>query len=782
MIRFTFILAATGLIAASQPSVQATSQTDVDRAPAAAAEYVRGHDIDHFYRQGRQAFANGRFAAAVKLWGDALVTLPAASENRATIEVDIATAYRFLGFHDQSRALLTRLLAADNRHNAKLVIRANDQLAMAHVASFDFVRAEKLWDDALIMARGLEDTAAVVNILLNRASLTFMQRSMIDKQIYGRFHTAYPRTEDGFKMLDESLALSRQLEDAALTARILLTYAQASMSFKGGKAPDQLLQTALRELDSLDSTYSTAFMLVAGARVAHRIYAQGKSVSLFDQASGIYQRSIRIARDIDNAVIETYSLGYLAELHEAAGEHDEGLRLARLAALVAQEHRSNEALFRWQWLVGRLAKKLDRTETAGMSFENAKTTLSEIQRDVIFSPGNTLSVETFSDSMGTFYLDYADLLIADDRLHEAREIVELVKLAEMENYVKDPCARLAAGAEIELDHITDNAAVVYYVPLADRLEILVSTRSGISRRTVDTCRRDDLRRDALAYRQAIWNRGVHEYRNQTDLHETLIAPLKQELDGQGVTTLVIVPFGFLNGLPYAALYDGEQFLIEQYAVAYAPGLRLTPSDTASRTALNALLCGISRSDAHGDLPAVPSSLEAIRALPGLHGTVLLDEAFSEPAFREAMLHGDHNVLHIESHADFNSWQDCYLVQANDQPLSIDRFETILSAGKYRGPALELVSLAACKSASGDERRFLGLTGIALKSGARSALGSLWQLEDTVAKSFLLPFYETLANAPGATKAEAVQKAQLAIMQTHRHPFYWAPLVLVGNWL
>ncbi|HUR59944.1 MAG TPA: CHAT domain-containing protein, partial [Opitutaceae bacterium] len=107
----------------------------------------------------------------------------------------------------------------------------------------------------------------------------------------------------------------------------------------------------------------------------------------------------------------------------------------------------------------------------------------------------------------------------------------------------------------------------------------------------------------------------------------------------------------------------------------------------------------------------------------------------------------------------------------------------IAAGKLREEPLELLVLSACHTASGDERAALGLAGVALASGARSALASLWAVSDESTAFLMTRFYEYLAR-DGMTKAAALRQAQLDLSREDRfsHPAYWAAFLLIGNWL
>ena len=109
-------------------------------------------------------------------------------------------------------------------------------------------------------------------------------------------------------------------------------------------------------------------------------------------------------------------------------------------------------------------------------------------------------------------------------------------------------------------------------------------------------------------------------------------------------------------------------------------------------------------------------------------------------------------------------------------------EQVVGRSSRVPPPIELLVLSACETASGDRRAALGLAGFAVRSGARSTLASLWQVDDRSTSILMSEFYRHLTLDSKITKAEALRRAQLFVLQEKKHPFYWAPYVLVGNWL
>jgi CHAT domain-containing protein len=138
---------------------------------------------------------------------------------------------------------------------------------------------------------------------------------------------------------------------------------------------------------------------------------------------------------------------------------------------------------------------------------------------------------------------------------------------------------------------------------------------------------------------------------------------------------------------------------------------------------------------------------------------------------------------VASHAQFERDADNTFLLAYDGKLTMNRLERMLAANLFRERPVELLTLSACQTAVGDERAALGLAGVALKAGSRSALASLWFVSDEATASLISEFYRVLQE-PAASKADALRQAQLSLIarREFRHPAYWAPFLLIGNWL
>jgi CHAT domain-containing protein len=181
------------------------------------------------------------------------------------------------------------------------------------------------------------------------------------------------------------------------------------------------------------------------------------------------------------------------------------------------------------------------------------------------------------------------------------------------------------------------------------------------------------------------------------------------------------------------------------------------------------------------LAHVPAELGAIHALYG--GEVLLDEDFRVPRIEAELDRNEFSVVHVATHGEFSQDSERSFLLTWDGRLGMDRLGEAVGQARFHDRPIELLTLSACDTAQGDERAALGLAGVAIQAGARSALGTLWSVNDVASGKLVGEFYRQLHEAP-ISKALALQRAQQTILRdaNHAHPYYWAPFLLIGNWL
>ncbi|MGF1494123.1 MAG: CHAT domain-containing protein [Microcoleaceae cyanobacterium] len=245
------------------------------------------------------------------------------------------------------------------------------------------------------------------------------------------------------------------------------------------------------------------------------------------------------------------------------------------------------------------------------------------------------------------------------------------------------------------------------------------------------------------------------------LYEWLIQPLETELDGEAIDTLIFSMDSGLRTLPIAALFDGQQFLLERYSLGLIPSLSLTDMSYVNLKNSKVLAMGASQflDSEQRPLPAVPLELNLILGEGGWTGAAFLNEAFTVDNLTTQRSQTQFDIIHLATHGEFLAGgADQSYIQFWDRKLRLDEIEEL----KLDSPPVELLVLSACTTAVGDEEAELGFAGLAVKTGVKSALASLWYVSDAGTLGLMSQFYESLQTS--SIKAEALRQAQLAMLQ------------------
>ena len=562
-----------------------------------------------------------------------------------------------------------------------------------------------------------------------------------------------------------------KLGDKALAARASTNLARALAD--DGKRAEALgmLPALTGELRALPASRDKAYGLVSAGRLYVRL---GDST----RGAATLRDGLAAAEAANDARARSAALGYLAELYEQGGRRADALQLDQRAIVAAEEADAPELLFRWQWHKGRLLKAQGEVDEAILAYQHAVNTFTTVRADLAATPGRV----SFRESVGPLFAELADLLLQQNHLTDARSTMEIVKGAELQDYFQDDCVTALRARTTGIDQLAPQTAALYPIILKDRLELLLTLPDGMKRFTtrVDA---DTLTAEIRSFRQLLEKRTTHQYYpHARKLYDWLIRPIAADLERQRVDTLVIVPDGALRTIPLSALHDGERFLIERYALATTPGLTLTDPRPLSRERVQLLMNGLTDGvQGFPPLPYVAQELEAIQKLYG--GTVLRNQQFTVTNMEKDLEGTPYSIVHIASHGQFSGDVDKTFLLTYEDRLSMTRLEQFLGLSKFRTEPVELLTLSACETAAGDDRAALGLAGVAIKAGARSAVATLWTVNDPASAMVVSDFYRALRD-PALSKAKALQQAQLAALKDprYRHPNYWSAFLLIGNWL
>jgi CHAT domain-containing protein len=549
-----------------------------------------------------------------------------------------------------------------------------------------------------------------------------------------------------------------------------------------------------------------------------------------------YQASIAARETADrlgNRVAKAYTNGYLGHLYEQSKRYKEALRLTRQAIFFAQQTREQSLLYFWEWQLGRIQKAQGNTAEAITSYQRAIENLRPIRAQVA-TTGYFNITESFREKVAPVYFELSDLLLKeavasstasrrDKLLRQARKTIEFFKEAELQDYFQSDC--VAFGNECtDLEQILDDqTAVLYPIVLPDRLELLLHKGGHLMQATVQVKEVDlrdkiasflsPLRRhpfsdiardtssvsdDSEASQSVICTlsapRGASEelakltetyMKPSRTLYNWLIKPLAAQLEG--IKTLVVVPDGVLRTMPFSALYDGEQFLVQKHALVLTPSLCLSQPQSSRQKRATVLLGGLSASvQGFSSLPCAGNELDIIDGMFETTYKPLMNEQFTHDKLKTALNQSGYSIVHIASHGQFSGNLDNTFILTFDDKLSMDGLEELMSLSTIKGNPVELLTLSACETAVGDDRAALGLAGVALKAGVKSALASLWKVDDAATQSIVIEFYRQLQN-PTVSKAMALQNAQKMLLmnqeyEAYQHPYFWSAFMLIGNWL
>lgn len=401
---------------------------------------------------------------------------------------------------------------------------------------------------------------------------------------------------------------------------------------------------------------------------------------------------------------------------------------------------------------------------------------------------------SFRDQVEPIYRQLVDLLLqsrgtsapSQANLVRARYVIESLQLAELDNFFRVACLQ---GKPVLLDRVVDRddptAAVLYPIILPDRLAVILKLPNQPLRYYQTTLAQGEVESRLEELRQKLTKpytlREVQSLSGQ--VYGWLIHPSEAELAKSQIKTLVFVLDGSLRNIPMAALYDGQQYLIQKYGIALVPGLQLLSPKSIEQVRLKVLAAGLTT--ARQGFPALTNvSFELNQIRSQVPNIELLDQGFTSLALQNQINSVPYPVVHLATHGQFSSQAAQTFILAWDKPIIVSELNNLLQTrGQSRRNPIELLVLSACQTAAGDKRATLGLAGVAVRAGARSTLASLWNLDDLSTALLMGRFYQELANNR-STKAEALRQAQLALLKNPKYqlPMFWAPYVLVGNWL
>jgi CHAT domain-containing protein len=375
----------------------------------------------------------------------------------------------------------------------------------------------------------------------------------------------------------------------------------------------------------------------------------------------------------------------------------------------------------------------------------------------------------------------------------AAELEQAISRLELHDTFATAADALAAPPSLDTirAQLPPNATLLAYHIVGDEIMAFICARGEISAArqisTVPVIKQqlqllaahwDRFRGGAMFTEQQMWLMEQSAQRLLLALYDELVAPLDTLLEqAAGMASargaahkLLIVPHGLLHQVPFHALYDGLEYLLDRFEISYAPSATVLALCQARTPGVSgrALVLGV----ADPLIPAVTGEARAV-ARQLQQAELYIDSQATLATFHARASGAD--ILHVACHGLFRAGSPMFsaLKLSDGWLLASDVMQHDLTGA--------LVVLSACESGrseviGGDE--ILGLTRVFLSAGATTIVVSLWVVQDATTAELMSIWYEQLHEL--GEPATALRAAQLMLKERHPHPYYWAPFVLVGR--
>jgi CHAT domain-containing protein len=827
-----------------------SSEISVTQSLPAASQLVQ---------QGRGYYDNAQFAAAVKIWQQAVQAYQSQGDslNQAMVLSNLALANQQLGQLSEAKEAIATSLELlqsepDTSERHRILAQALNTQGSLQMAQGQAQQALTTLQQATDNYRQVGDEAGVVRSLINQAqalrvlglysralsTLTQVNQSLQTQpdsplKAAGLRHLGNAMRLVGDlnkseEVLQQSLAVAEKLSsppdigavllslgntarvqqktDAALkfyqraaaiegspTSQLQALVNQLSLIVEGGikgniaSLTQPLLPQVQAQLADFPLSRIGVYARINIAQSLLKLPAGESSIPNHREIAQILATAIQQAKSLGDQQAQAYALGSLGGLYEKTQQWSQAQDLTQQALILTQSINAPDIAYRWQWQLGRLLKAQKDEKGAISAYTEAVNTLQSLRSDLVSI--NSEVQFSFREGVEPVYRELVALLLesdssqtSSDRLEQARKIIESLQLAELDNFFRAACL---TAQPVQIDAIDQKAAVIYPIILPDRLEVILSIPQQPLRHYAISLPKDKVEDTVVELRRRLTRRiGRTFLPLSQQVYDWLIRPAEADLQASGVKTLVFVLDGSLRNIPMAALHDGKQYLMEKYGIALTPGLELLESQPLARGELKVLKAGLS--EARQGFTALPHVKDEINQIQSeLPGEVLLNQEFTETSIQSAIDAVSFPVVHLATHGQFSSTaEETFILTWNDR-INVNELNNLLqTTDLQRSSPIELLVLSACQTARGDNRAALGIAGVAVRAGARSTLATLWSVNDEATAALMVRFYQELANTT-VTKAEALRRAQQSILQNPKysqHPYYWAPYVLVGNWL
>ncbi|MEM7758261.1 MAG: CHAT domain-containing protein, partial [Cyanobacteria bacterium P01_A01_bin.40] len=684
----------------------------------------------------------GRAGKAVRSWQRAIEIYRATKNARyrdklAATLIDTARAYNDLGQPRFSIPLVTEALSiVEDKELIKVKGMAYLTLGNAYTIQENYSLAIDAYQHSLKSIEQIDGELPIV--VWNNLSKAYQQQALKIKE-----KAIAAETEED---ISASKLWQQVKSDRALAWQAARKATEIQENSKSTSRVEALLQRAKlaqndpqKSSDAVHSLLEAEVVLSALPDSHQKVYALIELAELTEdydsRTKSVLDMAVEIAQKSDNQRVASFAFGAMGKYYESQQQYDKALSWTKQAQFTAQQAQAKDSLYQWDWQAARIYNAVGETEVAIEAYERAIASLQSIRTNTTQSQGNPLFA--FQSDIEPIYRGYIEVLLSnnpgDSDLMLALQTKDLLLLSELENFFKDDCFELETFTETDRFAYLQktNTAVVNTIILDNKIYAIWQLPNGKLRKYAINISQKQLNDLITQWRFDLENKENDSYLALSQQLYKLLLPLEIEyyLKTSGIKNLVFVNDGILRNVPMAALHDGENFLVEDYAITNSLGLNIRAKDSnpqIEKVTAFGLTIGINQ------FPPLPYVEQEINQLAEIvEEEQFLNDEFTKSNFKKQIESSKSPLIHVATHGRFSGNLENSFLQAYQSQINLPELESILSDRSLNFPnnPIELMVLSACDTAAGDPRATLGMSGVAVRAGVNNVLGSLWSVND-----------------------------------------------------
>jgi CHAT domain-containing protein len=519
----------------------------------------------------------------------------------------------------------------------------------------------------------------------------------------------------------------------------------------------------------------------------------------YNKAIASSEKSLIIAQEIKDRLTEGRAVSNLGATHLILGNYEKSIDYQIISLVIKREIKDRESEKGSLSNIGYILSLQNKIELAITFYKQSINVSESIRQDNRPLSQNLQS--SYTKRVASTYHNLADLLLKQNRITEALQVLDLLKVQDLQDFLKDengdqinrkgidllpketqwlkdfdsdskilknfthssiqsrsitpsPDLNLKSYQDLQnrIKKLGNNVALFYPLLLDDRIELVILTPDRPPIHKAVPIKRKQLETAIDQFRKTLSNPKTDAKPQAQELYNWLIQPIEAELQSAGVKTIVYAPDGKMRYIPLAALHDGKQWIAERYQVNYLTALSLTQLDKDSTTQPKILAAARTI-----DLTYSRPEVEQIsKDFPNT--TALFDLKFDRKSILSSIPNND--IVHLATHATFGTNPDDSFIRLGNTDII-----TLRELDKINFGRASLVVLSACQTAEGRTSQGLEILGFGYqlqRANVRASIASLWSVNDGGTQILMNAFYGALKTGQ-YTKVEALQEAQKALI-------------------